>query len=77
MDIFISYSWHYKKDVIDELFDFLVGKKLKVWKDDRGGMGGNMFEDIKNGIDGAKLMLICVSEPYLASKHCQLELEYG
>ena len=40
-------------------------------------MGGNMFEDIKNGIDGAKLMLICVSEPYLASKHCQLELEYG
>ena len=29
----------------------MTSNGLSVWKDDQGGMGGNMFEDMKNGID--------------------------
>ena len=32
-----------------------------MWKDDEGGMGGNMFEDMKRGIDSALAMVVCVS----------------
>ena len=35
------------------LYHFLAGHGLNAWKDDEGGMGGNMFEDMKNGIDSA------------------------
>ena len=76
-DVFISYSWNCRKDFVDQLYEALVGKGLKVWKDDQGGMKGNMFEDMKEGIDNSKMMVVCVSEPYLSSKHCMLELEYG
>lgn len=36
------------------LYEFLTTNGLSVWKDDQGGMGGNMFEDMKNGIDSAQ-----------------------
>ena len=53
-DVFISYCWKYRKDFVDSLYEFLVENGLTVWKDDKGGMSGNMFEDMKKGIDGAK-----------------------
>ena len=56
-DIFISYSWHYRKEFADRLYSFLTESKLKVWKDDQGGMSGNMFDDMKRGIDSAEWVL--------------------
>ena len=53
-DVFISYCWKYRKDFVDSLYEFLVENGITVWKDDKGGMSGNMFEDMKKGIDGAK-----------------------
>ena len=54
LDIFISYSWNYKKEFADRVYSFLIENNLKVWKDDQGGMSGNMFDDMKQGIDNAK-----------------------
>ena len=53
-DVFISYSWHFKKEYADQLYNYLSEQGVKVWKDDQGGMRGNMFDDMKRGIESAK-----------------------
>ena len=50
-----------RKYSILRLYHFLTDQGLSVWKDDEGGMGGNMFEDMKRGIDSALAMVVCVS----------------
>jgi len=34
--LMISYSWGYKKETVNALYTFLVGKGYDVWKDDEG-----------------------------------------
>ena len=42
----ISYSWGYKKSLVDKLYKYLVGKGYDVWKDDEGGMKGHLVDDM-------------------------------
>lgn len=42
----ISYSWGYKKTLVDRLYKFLVEKGYEVWKDDEGGMKGHLVDDM-------------------------------
>ena len=44
--LFISYSWGYKKELVDRLYEFLIEKGYEIWKDDKGGMKGNKLKDM-------------------------------
>ena len=46
MRIMISYSWGYKKTLVDRLYKFLTEKGYEVWKDDEGGMKGHLVDDM-------------------------------
>ena len=35
-DVFISYSWNYNKELVNELYRQLMSKEISVWKDDEG-----------------------------------------
>ena len=71
------FSWNSKKDVVDRLSSFLKKSDIKVWKDDEGGITGNILDDMANAVQNAALMIVCVSEPYCNSENCKRELEYG
>ena len=32
----ISYSWHYKKPLVDRMYKYLIENGHDVWKDDEG-----------------------------------------
>ena len=46
----ISYSWGYKKTLVDRLYNFLVEQGYEVWKDDEGGMKGHLVDDMAGKI---------------------------
>ena len=48
-----------------------------MWKDDEGGITGNVFHDMANAVQNAGLMIVCASEAYCSSECCRLELEYA
>lgn len=75
--IMISYSWNCRKDLVNRLSEVLKKSGLKVWKDDEGGMSGNILDDMAHAVQNAALMIVCVSEAYCASDNCKRELEYG
>ena len=49
-NIMISYSWNCKKALVDRLYQFLTSKGYSVWKDDEGGMKGNLVEDMAHAV---------------------------
>ena len=48
--IMISYSWNCKKPLVDRLYQFLTSKGYSVWKDDEGGMKGNLVDDMADAV---------------------------
>ena len=59
------------------MYDFLKSFEFNIWKDDEGGITGNVLLDMANAVQNAGLMIVCASEPYCISECCRLELEYG
>ena len=76
-DIFISYNWDIKEQVK------LLQNKLKslgysVWRDEEelsfaDGLHSQLAEAIKN----SKLVLVCLTQKYIASENCTKELQYA
>ena len=54
--IMISYSWNCKKPLVDRLYQFLTSKGYSVWKDDEGGMKGNLVDDMANAVRYQKML---------------------
>ena len=48
--IMISYSWNCKKPLVDRMYPFLTSKGYSVWKDDEGGMKGNLVDDMADAV---------------------------
>ena len=72
-----NFSWHYKKDTVDRLYNYLTSKGHKIWKDDEGGLQGHLVDGMADAIERSKVILVCLSEKYFSSKNCKLELEYA
>ena len=49
IEIFLKCSWNCKKEIIDQLFDYLTNAGLSIWKDDEGGISGNILDDMASG----------------------------
>ena len=76
-DVFISYC-HKDKMKAKELFYLLTNDlKLKVWMDNKGGIGiGNDFgSEITKDLKFSKCIICLISEPYLKSENCIREIK--
>ena len=63
--------------MVDRLSAFLKTTGLKIWKDDEGGITGNILKDMADAVENAALMIVCMSEAYCSSANCRREIEYG
>ncbi|XP_006816972.2 uncharacterized protein LOC100367365 [Saccoglossus kowalevskii] len=72
--IMISYNWDVQKRMI-KLKDKLKSKGYNVWMDIEK-MGGSTLEAMANAVQGADVVLICMSEKYKFSNSCRSEAEY-
>jgi len=82
VDVFISYSWAdnrngwvtcFEKALKDRLHE-LLGAEPKVWRDERELSGEHDFtEEIKLRLTHTAVLVLMVSNSYLASDFCRLE----
>ena len=70
----LNFSWHYKKDTVDRLYNYLTSKGHKIWKDDEGGLQGHLVDGMADAIEKSKVILVCLSEKYFSSKTASLSL---
>lgn len=73
--LFISYSWSNQSKAL------LVRQALKeagarVWMD-VDDMAGHINQRMAEAVEGATVVLVCVSQAYQASANCKKELEYA
>jgi hypothetical protein len=76
-DIFISYQWNIKPDVI-RLEENLLKLNHTVWRDDHELMAGDDLEArLAISITNSKLIICCITEDYCKSINCNLEFKYA
>ncbi|CAH1264332.1 LRRIQ4 [Branchiostoma lanceolatum] len=72
--VFLSYNWDHQNKVL------LLRKRLEergysCWLDkDQVGPGGHLLKKMDDGIREAKVVVSCVTPPYVESKNCQDEV---
>ena len=67
--IMVSYQWDVQ-DVAIQIRDKLQAVGFKVWMD-VDEMGGSTLESMAKAVEGAALVLICVSHKYKDSPNCR------
>ncbi|XP_070554353.1 uncharacterized protein [Ptychodera flava] len=72
--VMISYNWGVQKRMI-RLKEKLKAAGFKVWMDIEK-MGGSTLEAMAEAVQGADVVLICMSEKYKYSNPCRSEAEY-
>lgn len=73
--VMLSYQWDYQKQVT-KIRDALKGLGFKVWMD-IDSMRGNIYEKMAEGVEGASVMIVCMSSKYQTSESCTRECQYG
>ena len=67
--IMVSYQWDVQ-DVVIQIRDKLQAVGFKVWMD-VDEMGGSTLESMAKAVEGAALVLMCVSHKYKDSPNCR------
>ena len=71
----LSYQWDSQKEVL-LVKEGLEQDGFKVWMDvDK--LQGNIFQRMAEGIEGALLIIVCMTKKYEKSTNCNLELQYA
>jgi hypothetical protein len=73
-DVFISYQWDKKKDIIN-LYNLFTNMGLKVWLDIHQMVGGDsLYDKIDNGLRNSDIVISCVTTKYGLSANCRKEV---
>ncbi|XP_064629483.1 uncharacterized protein LOC135488706 [Lineus longissimus] len=75
-DCMISYQWDIQTFVRD-VYQDLHMRTLTVWMDIYGDMQGNINDAMSNGIESSKCILSFLTQKYLESANCNIELQYA
>jgi hypothetical protein len=75
-DIFISYNWELQ-DKVKELYEKLKEVGFHVWMDISKMQGGNLHNEIVDGLRNSDVFICCISEKYPESKNCENEISYA
>ena len=73
--IMMSYQWDSQPDVI-KIYEALKGYKFNIWIDiDK--MSGDIYKKMAEGVEGAEIIIVCMSTNYQKSKNCNSEIKYA
>ena len=77
-DIFLSYQWDKKKEVL-ELYPKLTNElNYRVWMDDHLLVATeSLYDQLARGLNESNCVVACVTEKYCHSENCKLELEFA
>ena len=73
--IMISYNWGHQETVL-EFREALRANGFPVWIDVEQ-MNGSTLEAMAEAVEGAAVILMCMSKAYQASRNCRSEAEYA
>lgn len=75
-DVFISHASEDKKDFVDELYNALIDRGLKVWYDTMSiKWGDSLRSKIDTGLKNSKFGIVVLSPHYIEKGWTQYELE--
>ncbi|XP_070547782.1 uncharacterized protein [Ptychodera flava] len=75
MHVMISYNWDHQEEVI-RIKEKLEQKGYKIWID-LDNMRGNINRAMAEGVEGACVILMCVTDAYKTSFNCEKEAGYA
>lgn len=73
--IMISYQWDYQPEV-RKICEALKRFRFNVWMD-LDKMSGDIYKKMAEGVEGAEIIIICMSTKYQNSENCNKEFEYA
>ncbi|XP_078697350.1 uncharacterized protein LOC144925267 [Branchiostoma floridae x Branchiostoma belcheri] len=73
--VMLSYQWDHQQ-IVKQIKTVLESNGYKVWMDIEQ-MGGSTFDAMAKAVEGAAVVLICMSRKYKDSYNCRLECEYA
>ena len=74
--LFVSYS-HSDVEIVHKIADALLALGYQIWIDRDLVKGNALLKDIQNGIDTSHLILCFISQKYILSKNCMIEISYA
>jgi len=74
--IMLSYNWGAQPLVL-RIYDVLKSEGFNVWMDIKGGMKNNINASMAEGVEGAYLVLVFMTQKYQESANCSRELQYA
>lgn len=74
--IFLSYC-HKDKEEVFSIAEKMNQSKYRIWYDKALDVGQPFDDDIAEHISGSKVFIIFLSESYLQSSYCDMELKYA
>lgn len=72
----ISYSWDDQREAI-RVRKALKQKKIATWMDIDGGMEGDIYDSMANGVNNAGVIIALLSQSYQNSENCCLEMKFA
>ena len=73
--IMISYQWD-SQTKVQEIHKALKGHQFNIWIDVEK-MSGDIYKKMAEGVEGAEIIIVCMSSKYQQSKNCNIELKYA
>lgn len=71
----LSYQWDYQQEV-RKICEALRRFGFNVWMD-LDSMSGDIYEKMAEGVEGADIVIACMSDKYQRSENCNKEFEYA
>lgn len=73
--VMLSYQWDLQLLAI-RIFRALSNRNIPVWMDIMGGMTGDVYTSMAQGVEGSVVVCPIVSKRYETSENCKSELQY-
>ena len=73
--IMISYQWDYQPEV-RKICETLKRTGFNVWMD-LDKMSGDIYKKMAEAVEGADIIIVCMSTKYQMSENCNKEFEYA
>eukprot|EP01046_Picozoa_sp_COSAG06_P021714 COSAG06_NODE_1644_length_8819_cov_13.898624_5_plen_1191_part_00 len=74
--VMLSYQWDHQKEA-SRVFDLLTNLGVSCWMDIKGGMSGDIYGSMAEGVSKAFVVVCFMSQAYQDSQNCRLELQFA
>jgi hypothetical protein len=64
--VMLSYEWN-NQELVKQIYAALQARGMPVWMDINGGMEGNIYDSMAQGVDNAAVVVTFLSPKYQVS----------